>query len=452
MRTGSPDRDYAQYQKGVCQGLQRDLTGKIATLKGLLSEKPDSRYAADAKYQLGETYINLEKDQEATTYYGQVVSQHPNSPHVRQSMLQIALINKRQGRVEDAIAGFKAIVAQYPTMDGARDALAGLESIYVEQGRVSEYESYVRSLQFVDPATLDLDEKYYRSAERLYFDEQCPQAIGALGDYLNKYPKGAYALNALFYRGDCHYRAGQYEQALPDLQAVIQQNGAEFMESALFGASDILFRDKRWEGALDLFTRLEAVASFPQNTLAAQVGQMRCLVELGRMGDAATVAGRVTANSNATADLKAEAGLVVAKGLLANAEYDAAYTKFKNVSSASSNALGAEAKFHMAYVRHLQARYKDAEKEVFELVQKYPSYDHWKARAFILLGDVYVQLNDRFQAKATLQSVIDNCQEPPLVAQARQRLDAINASEVQVPAPPNEDEIEVPAPNSNDGK
>jgi TolA-binding protein len=452
MRTGSPDRDYAQYQKGVCQGLQRQFNEKIITLKGLLAEKPDSRYAADAKFQLGETYINLENDAEAMKYYSLVVDQHPNSLHVRQSMLQRALIHKRQGRTDEAIAGFKAIVAQYPTMDGSRDALAGLESIHVEQGRVSEYEAYVRSLQFVDPGTLDLDEKYYRSAEKLYFDEKCPEAIGAFGDYLNKYPKGAYSLNAHFYRGDCNYRAANYEAALPDLEAVIARNGTDFMESALYGASDILFRDKRWEGALEYFRKLEPVATFPGNTLAAQVGQMRCLRELGRMGEAGEAATRVTANTQATSDLKAEAGLVAAHGALANNDSDGAFTRFKAVSTASTNHLGAEAKYHMAYIRHLQGQYRKAETEVFELVKRYPSYDHWKARAFILLGDVYVQLDDRFQAKATLQSVIDHVQEPELVAQARQRLDAINASEVQQQVPPDPDDITVPLPDNTDGQ
>ena len=135
---------------------------------------------------------------------------------------------------------------------------------------------------------------------------------------------------------------------------------------------------------------------------------------------------------------------MVAKGLLAQNDLDGAYTKFKSMSEHSTNALGAEAKYNMAYVRYLQKKYRDAEKEVFDLVKKYPSYDHWKARAFILLGDVYVQLDDRFQAKATLQSVIDNSTEPELVAQARQRLDAINASEVQQTTPTPQEELLVP--------
>jgi TolA-binding protein len=453
MRTGSPDRDYAMYQKGVCQGLLSLREQKIATLKALLTEKPDSRYAADAKYQLGETYIVMNNDADALRYYAQVTEQHPNSPLVRQSMLQTALIRKRMGEVDQAIAGYKAVVTKYPTVEGSRDALSGLKNIYIELGRVADYEAYLRTLAFVDPATQDLDEDYYQSAEKLYFEEKCPQAIGAFGDYLNKYPNGGYALNAHYYRGDCHYRAGNFEQALPDLEEVIRRNGTQFMESALAGASTILFKEKRWEGALDYFERLEPVASFPQNMLAAQVGRMRCLRELGRSNDAATAAEKVLANTNVTPDMKAEANILIAKSLADRNELDAAYAKFKAVSTASTNAMGAEAKYNMAYIRHLQTQYRKAETEVFELVQRYASYDHWKARAVILLGDVYLQLDDRFQAKATLQSVIDNCQEPELVAQAQERLDAINASEVQQEAPPlPPEDLTIPMPGNPNGQ
>lgn len=449
IAAGATEKDYALYQKGICLGLQQKFAEKIAVLKQLLAEKPTSRFAADAKFQLGETYLNLDQDALALNHYQEVVNGHANSPHVRQSMLQSALIHRRQGKTDQAIEEFKTVIAQYPTMDGARDALAGLESIYVEQGRVADYEAYVKTLSFVDPASLDLDEKYYRAAEQFHQQDKCEQAIGAFGDYLAKYPNGGFALNALFYKGDCEYRLGQQAQALQDLEAVIDRKAMQFMEPALSMASELLFKDKRWEGALERYGQLESASTLPANTLAAQVGRMRCLRELGRAEEAGQAAEKVVANGTARDDQKWEAGIVIGNARLEDGDTDAAYARFKGVANASKNGWGAEAKYQCAYVRHLQKKYRDAEKEVFELAQRFPTYDHWKARAFILLGDVYVQLDDRFQAKATLKSVVDHCTEPDLVAEAQRRLDDIERSEVQQNTGTPQDTMEVTIPGED---
>lgn len=450
VAAGSKDKDYARYQKGVCLGLEQKFPEKITVLKQLLSESPQSRFAADAKFELGETFINQGKDEQALAYYQEVIKLHPNSPHERKSMLQSALIHKRQGKVDQALEELKAVVAKYNTPEGSRDALAFIEAIYVDQGRVAEWEAYVKTIDYVDQASLGLDEKYYESAEKLYHAEDCEKAIGAFGDYLAKYPNGAYLLSALFHKGTCEHRLGRDAEALADLEAVIDRNGLDYIEQALLTVTDILSAEKRWEGALDRYTQLLDHASTPQSTLTAQVGRMRALRELGRTAEAAQAAEKVAANSNSTGDLKAEAGLVVANGLLASGDLEGAFSRFKSIANNSRNAWGAEAKYHCAYVKHLQKKYRDAEKEVFDLVQKFPSYDHWKAKAFILLGDVYLQLDDRFQAKATLQSVIDNCTEADLVAEAQRRLDAINASEVQQITPAPKDSLEITLPGGDE--
>src|SRR5690606_15930385 len=126
-------------------------------------------------------------------------------------------------------------------------------------------------------------------------------------------------------------------------------------------------------------------------------------------------------------------------------DLEGAYARFKSVDNASTNAYGAEAAYGMAYTRYLQQRYKDAEQAVFSLVKKYPSYDHWKAKGFILLGDVYVGLGDLFQAKATLQSVVDHCTEPDLVQQASARLANIKEEAGTNATPASGDSIPMPA-------
>ncbi len=86
------------------------------------------RYAAgDAMFQLGETYLIMEKDADALKHFQKLLAEHPNSPHVREAMLRTGLIYNRQGNQQKALETFKSIVTKYPTHDtGQALALAGL--------------------------------------------------------------------------------------------------------------------------------------------------------------------------------------------------------------------------------------------------------------------------------------------------------------------------------------
>jgi hypothetical protein len=57
-----------------------------------------------------------------------------------------------------------------------------------------------------------------------------------------------------------------------------------------------------------------------------------------------------------------------------------------------------------------------------------PSHDYWVAKTYILIADNYVAMKDIFQAKSTLQSVIENYDEKEdgILLLAKEKLDSLN--------------------------
>ena len=53
-----------------------------------------------------------------------------------------------------------------------------------------------------------------------------------------------------------------------------------------------------------------------------------------------------------------------------------------------------------------------AESEVFNFADRNTPHQYWLAKSFMVLADIYAKRNDFFQAKATLQSVIDGYSVP----------------------------------------
>ena len=68
-----------------------------------------------------------------------------------------------------------------------------------------------------------------------------------------------------------------------------------------------------------------------------------------------------------------------------------------------------------------------AEKAIFAYSEREPQA-YWLAKAFILLGDVYVRKGDNFQARATYQSVADGYSpaDDGIVAEAKERIAKLN--------------------------
>src|SRR6202042_2967482 len=81
----------------------------------------------------------------------------------------------------------------------------------------------------------------------------------------------------------------------------------------------------------------------------------------------------------------------------------------------------------LANIQYLKKQYKASQKTCLEFNTEFPNYEYWVAKAFILLADDYVKLKDTFQAKATLQSVIDNYKaNDDILPAARQKMEQLS--------------------------
>ena len=62
-----------------------------------------------------------------------------------------------------------------------------------------------------------------------------------------------------------------------------------------------------------------------------------------------------------------------------------------------------------------------------EFNNQFNNYDFWLGKTFILLSDYYLKKGDEFQAKATLNSVMEQFDNPEIVATAKEKLAALEA-------------------------
>ena len=82
-----------------------------------------------------------------------------------------------------------------------------------------------------------------------------------------------------------------------------------------------------------------------------------------------------------------------------------------------------------------------------ELVKQKPSYDYWLARGILLLGDNFTAQKDYFNAKHSIESILDNYdgdKKGEVLSAAVQKLDYIKNLEInELQEQPEQEELEI---------
>jgi len=213
---------------------------------------------------------------------------------------------------------------------------------------------------------------------------------------------------------------------------VLDKPFGPFTETALVRVAQAEFDNKEYQDAVAHFKELDEIASYPENRAYALSGLMRCAFVLENYTEAIASGNRLLQSDQVTSQLINEVHVTLARGYYELGDFNNSAREYRITRSLVQNEWAAESQYFTALFLYRENKAAEAEVAVFELADKYGSYDYWVARGFILLADIYAYSGDTFQAKQTLQSIIDNYSGADLVNEAKEKLASIIKMEGEV--------------------
>jgi hypothetical protein len=233
-------------------------------------------------------------------------------------------------------------------------------------------------------------------------------AVEKLNQYIEKFPTGNFILNAHYYKADCNYRAKEYAAALESYSYVLKKSKSKFTEYALLNSARINYENGNYPEAMANYIELEKVAEIKTNLVEAVDGKMKSAYYSNNFNDALTFAKQLLATEKLTDENYRMAHFILAKSFDNLNQKDAAFEEYELLSQDCKNVQGAEAYYRIIEILFSKKEYEKAEKEIFIFVEKNTPHQYWLAKSFLTLADIYMIRKDNFQAKHTLQSIIDN--------------------------------------------
>ncbi len=417
-----PQGDYALFQKALIAGI-RSSSGKITILNSLSRIYTKSSLIPDANMEIALTYMADEKFRDAIPYLNNVLNASNGGGLKPSAYLKLGLSYYNLNNNSQALSNYQQLIQQYPQSIEADDALETIKNIYVEDGRPNDYVDFMRK-NGKNISISEADSLTYSSAEIKYNANDCNTAITGFNNYLSRFPNGAYALEANYFKSECYFKSKDWANALPGFDYVNNKGYNKYFEGATLSAARInYFELKNYVNAKKYFASLQSGAINQDNQLEALRGLVRCYYQLKDYTQANETAKELLTRKGISTDDKSVAFLVLGKSQQLNNDCNGAIVSFKSCAAINKSAWGAEARYEIAHCLFITGNYSGAEKAALAVVKETGSYDFWVTSSYILIGDVFMQQKDYFNAKATYQSVAQNSVISELKTEAQQKFD-----------------------------
>jgi TolA-binding protein len=419
--------DYALFQRGIIQGLKGQFDTKIATLNDVLSQFPNSNYADDSAFEIAYAYFMKNDGDQAKTDLQAMMVKYPRSSYIPRALVTIGLIDYNAGRDSIAVESFKQVVKDYPSTDEAKQAFKQIQKIYTDKGDAQTLMAYAATTPIGNFTTAEQENIMYTAANNLYLRGDWQGTVSAVNAYFDKFPKPIYDKQSRFIRAQSLVSLNRGDEAVPDYNNILNDWTSAYTEKSLISMSRLYISEKKYNEAVVFLKRLETNSEYKADYNFAIDNLMLCYSEMEMPEDALKYVGLVREDAATSEEDKIRSSLYAGKAYLQKGDTTTALKELGDVLEHTKTISAAEAQYNIANVQYHKKQYKTSQKTCFDLINKLSNYDYWVAKTYILLADDYTAQRDTYQAKATLQSIIDNYKgDDDILPTAKQKLDILS--------------------------
>lgn len=409
VSSGSYDTEYALFQEAFCQGLVGNQSAKISLLSQFTKRYPSSHYYDDAVFELAEAYIKIGSVDKATEYYQIIIQNYTASSYIKKALLQVAFIIYNSDKLDESFIMYKRVVEQYPGSEEAQTALNMIRNIYRKKSDMNSYFSYIQNLGgYATITEAEQDSLSFDVAQELYLNGDCQRALPLLKNYIQQFGDGYFVIPANYYAAECYYEGGYEFEALQNYLFVLQKKPNQFEESALVRIATIHLNSKQFQDAIPILIELEQKAQRKQNLAFARNGLIQCYVQTNEYERlVATAHTFIQIEKLEDADIR-WARLHMAHALDSLKDTTEALLQYRTLAIEYNTAEGSEAQYKVASYLFAQKKHEECEKEIIQFLEKSTPHQYWLGKSYILWAQVFIARNELFQARYTLQNVLEH--------------------------------------------
>jgi len=421
--------DYAYFQKGVVNSIAGKIKVANQSFDRVINNYSNSNYYDNALFQKAQLAFESGQYETAIDGFTYLLKNLPQSPlrPFAYSKRALAYFNLQQ--YEKAEQDYTLILENYLTHSTANGALAGLQELYSIMSKEGDLDRYLSAYKKANPNDGEVTKIEFDAAQSLYFNQKYDRAISSFKAYIDNYPDHPLTAEARYYLADSYYRNNQFNSALDLFYQVVEDNNTSFNKRSIQKIAEIELGNEEFDKARLYFTKLLDQAENKKDKFNAYTGLLEIAKAQSDYSKMILYADLILEKAAVNANAINEAYLNKGKANYYQGKYAEAKVSFQNAVNAAKDEYAAESKYMIALMQYNSKNFQESINTLFELNKEFGSYAHWLGKSFLLIADNYFAMGENFQAKATLNSIIENADSQVLKKEAQLKLEIIGEEE-----------------------
>ncbi len=419
------DNDLAYYQYGQSLFKSGKSEEAIKALKLLQEKFPNSKYADESQYVIGWIYFQKNDFEKAISSYSALL--HRSSKSSLKPIVYYSIGDSyfNLAQYDSSIIFYSKVLDGFPNTQYIFDAVNGIQYAYVAKNEPANAISFIDRFISANPKSKYNDQLFFKKGDLYYSTEKYDDAVKVYKEFIADFPESPLVPNAYYWVGKCYLFLKNETEAVNNFEAArARAQKSDIGISSAVETANIYTGKKQYSSAAKLLK--ETSDAVPAGSRVPELLYLEGinLIKDSKSSDAASLFEQII-NYYEGNIFAAKAKVELGKLLLAQNNLSAAAPLLKDVGEKRSDDIGAEAQYYYGVILFNQNNIEDAISALVRVRSVYFSYDEWYTRSLLKLGDCYVKLNDKKQAREMYRAVLAKHPAGDYAAEAKRKLNQL---------------------------
>ena len=419
------DKNYLTYQVALCYYGLSEFRKSFEYLDKVINNSNKS-LTDDAIFRKAQIYFETSEFDKSIEYYTQIIEKIKYSKYVPYSYLNRATSYFNLKSYDQAEKDFLFILNKIDSKNIQGEALLGMQKIVSFTNNFSLLNKQISDFRSKYPDSDNIQNIEYENIRNLYFNQKYDDLINQVNS-LDSLGKMIINRNEIdYYLAESYFKTNNYKNAEIIYVNISDSLNSKYYSRSLNRLASINLRLENYQKSINYYKNLQNVSKNNRERVESFIGILSNYFYLKNYDSVFYYSNRVNDFEKISFNNRNKINLISAKSFLENDNTSSAIDMLLNTINLVKDESAAEANLILAQIFFNNGQNNQALETLYSLNQNFQGYPYWTGKSYILIAEIFLSEDDKFQAEATLSSIIENTSIEEVKAEALSLLKKIN--------------------------